>query len=413
MWKEVPRDMKRYKVGEVGSFDPENVHKGVCYGWPKECNLTNLQAKTLFLNIYKNGTLTIHQLIVVRKHLSYAWELTGGVPGGNYPGVKEVWQLVRADQMQPQIHHVLPTRIPTVQELKRAFLKKWTPQSPMTFIEYCLGLVAGFDCFIFGLRSTEDVRRVKMSVVHQWDWDNGWMCTAFKGGRAKLSGTKKGTRPWKIWTVCLCPKGKHTRPPAMFNVMKSGNPREPLTWNSNCPVAVIEFLFSLQWTREKRRYPKWLGSGKLGQSNINDVAGLAVNWFVGQGVVTVANAYNRNAGRKSLARWCAHLRVPYEQSFQCHGDLFEVWAKNYESGVAPTTFKGRTQSLDPARATTALLRFADFVMGGRRVRATLTKSDRFNYHLLKSMGKVDLAERIAHDLPTDDDESDEEMKDEE
>ena len=82
MWKEVPRDMRRYKVGEIDSFDPANCHKGVCWGWPKECKLTNLQARTVFFNIYKKRTLTIHQIIVVRKALSYAFELSGGLAGG-------------------------------------------------------------------------------------------------------------------------------------------------------------------------------------------------------------------------------------------------------------------------------------------------------------------------------------------
>jgi hypothetical protein len=40
MWQEVPTVMRRYRIGKVGSFDPFNVHKGVCWGWPKECRLT-------------------------------------------------------------------------------------------------------------------------------------------------------------------------------------------------------------------------------------------------------------------------------------------------------------------------------------------------------------------------------------
>ena len=106
MWKEVPKVMRRYKIGEEGSFDPKNCHKGSCWGWPKECKLTNLQARTIFFNIYKRKVLTIHQLIVVRKSLSFAWELTGGVPGGNYPGVKQVWKIVDERAMGKQINFV-------------------------------------------------------------------------------------------------------------------------------------------------------------------------------------------------------------------------------------------------------------------------------------------------------------------
>ena len=36
MWREAPEVMRRYKFGKVGSFDPQNVHNGVCWAWPRE-----------------------------------------------------------------------------------------------------------------------------------------------------------------------------------------------------------------------------------------------------------------------------------------------------------------------------------------------------------------------------------------
>ena len=142
MWKHAPRVMRRYKCGEIGSFDTDNIHNGVCWGWPKECSLTNLQARTIFFTIYQKKVLTLHQLIVVRKSLSYSWELTGHLPGGNYPGVKEVWKIVMPEKTAEQLHHVLPQRIPTVRELVRAFTKGWTPASPMSLVVFCQGLIA-------------------------------------------------------------------------------------------------------------------------------------------------------------------------------------------------------------------------------------------------------------------------------
>ena len=320
--------MRRYRIGEVNSFDKTNCHGGVCWGWPKECNLTNLQARTLFFNSYKSGKLTIFQLIVVRKSLSFAFELTGGLPGSNYKAVKEVWQVVEPSKTATQIHHVLPQKIPTVSELIRAFTRNWTPDHPLSFMEFVLGFVSANDLFVFGLRSTEDVRRVKMSVTHHADWVNGWQSTSFHGGRAKLCGVKKGSRPWRVWRTCHCP-GLHKRPPAMFTVNKLGNPTSPITWCTTCPVAVLEFVFSMQWQREKRCYPKWLPSGRFGKSNTKDIAKQAIDWFIAQGVIEEDRRYDRNAGRKSLARWCSHLNLRYEDSFQIHGDLPEVWSKNY------------------------------------------------------------------------------------
>ena len=386
LWKTVPRDMKRYGIGEVGSFDKDNCHRGVCWGWPKECHLTNLQARTLFFNCYKSEALTLHQLIVVRKSLSFAWELSGGLPGGNYPSVKETWKIVRPEKTATQIHRVLPQRIPSVSELIRAFSKNWSVDHPLSFIEYCTGLVAANDLFIFGLRSTEDVRRVKMSDQHQADWINGWQCTRFKGGRAKLCGVKKNTRPWSIWRTCHCP-GLHVRPPAMFTVDKTGQPNSPLTWCSSCPVAVLEFLFSMQWQDKKRCYPKWLASGRFGGSNTKDVAKQAIDWFIAQGVITDDVRYDRNAGRKSLARWCSHLNLAYEDSFQCHGDLPEVWGKNYQIDMAPSEYKGRAQTSDPLRATKALRRFANLLGRGKKIKPKLGRSDRFASDVFSESGK--------------------------
>ena len=234
---------------------------------------------------------------------------------------------------------------------------------------------------MFGLRSTEDVRRVKMSETHFFDWPNGWHSTKFLGGRAKLCGVKKGTRDWRVWRSCQCPGKHHVRPPTTFftEIQKDGNARCEVKWCTVCPVAALEFLFTLQepeW-EPKRCYAKWLASGRMGRSNISDVAGLAVDWFVSQGVVTEENRYSRNAGRKSLARWCDHLNVPYNESFQVHGDLFEVWAKNYEQGVAKSGFKGRKQSTDPQVATKALRKFANLLGRGRRVKPKLALETRF------------------------------------
>ena len=147
--------------------------------------------------------------------------------------------------------------------------------------------------------------RVKKSRTHHYDWEAGWQATEYFGGRAKLSGDKKGQRPWRMWTVCFCPEGKHIRPPQRFylQIQKDGNPRkadEKVPFCTTCPVACQEFLWQLQPTTLKRRYPKWLASGRFGESNVGDVATFAIDFFVDQGAITENQRYDRNAGRKSL-----------------------------------------------------------------------------------------------------------------
>jgi len=162
--REGAADCKRYKIGKPNSFDPLNAHGGVCWAWPKECKLTNLQARTLFYNIYKKGTLTWHQLVVVRKHFAYAFELSGGTPGQNFKGIKEVWKIVKKVKCADQILTVKPTRIPTPDQLRKAFTKEWTPNSPNSLVVHCGKVVAAYDWGCGGMRSTEDMGRSSLRL---------------------------------------------------------------------------------------------------------------------------------------------------------------------------------------------------------------------------------------------------------
>ena len=251
----------------------------------------------------------------------YAFELCGlGAPGDNYKGVKEVWGIVRQEELPENVTTTVPVRVPTPQELKKAFSREWSANHGWCLMKWLGGLVAAYDGFIFGLRSREDMDRVKKSTSHQQDWANGWQCTSMLGGRAKLCGTKRNSRPWKVWRVCFCPGKKHIRPPARFceEVDLSGNARVEVKWCTLCPLAALEFMWQHQGRPSAqgrpRCYAKWLPTGRYGKSNVSDVAGLAIDWLVSQGATT--NRYDSNSGRKSLSRWTRHLNIPYEESFQ-------------------------------------------------------------------------------------------------
>ena len=362
MWQEVPKLMKQYGIGQVGSFDPRNCHGGRCWGWPKECKLTDFQAHALLFDVYKRRNLTMPQMTVVRKSLAYAYELTGGTPGGNFRGVKKVWEIVRPTALPKSTTTTLPEYVPTPEELKTAFTQKWTPESGMPYVKHCSGLVAGYHWSLFGLRSREDIDRVKRSVTHQVNWKAGWVCTDFVGGRAKLCGVKKGTRPWKVWMVCHCKGKQHVRPPANFHktIDKFGNPLGEISFSTVCPLACLEVVWQLQDQAgvDRRCYGKWLGSGRFGTSNYGDVVGMAAEWFKSKGVCSEATKYDSNSGRKSLGRWTCLLNIPYEESFQLHGDLWVVWSEAYETEVPKTSFTGRKQSKDPEVACKALRRLA-------------------------------------------------------
>ena len=221
---------------------------------------------------------------------------------------------------------------------------------------------------------------MKKSTDHLHDWSNGWQCTSFVGGRAKLCGVKKRSRPWKIWRVCFCPGAKHIRPPPRFceEIQRDGNPRSEVTFCTTCPLAALELMWQLQILfQEPRCYGKWLATSRYGKSNVGDVAKLAIDWFVAQGAIQPENRYQSNAGRKSLALWTRHLNVPYEESFQCHGDLWEVWHASYESAVPRSEYSVRTQSTDPNTACRALRRMANYSPSRRYRSVSVTVSPLF------------------------------------
>ena len=135
---------------------------------------------------------------------------------------------------------------------------------------------------------------------------------------------------------------------------------------------------------------------------------MAIDWMVSQGACSEEHRYDTNSGRKSLARWCEAIRVPYPESFHVHGDLYEVWSQHYEQDVSRyANFKRRNQSTDPKVASYALKRFASFLGRGRKVKVKLSRRERFLHAVLLGLGRNDEAARIRQGLPSDSEDSEE------
>ena len=409
MWEVAPKEMKKHKIRPPGSYDPSNCHNGVMWGWPRECNMTDNKAKRIIYECYTSGKLTWNQLKNIRKTLSYACELCGGNAKKNWPSLKGLFK----DTFDPKTllpgkvtNSTKPKKIPTAKQLKRAFTKQWSPRTKMPFMKWVVGYVAAYDWAVFGLRSKEGMRRVKLASRHVINVRERWQASQFYGGRCKLAGTKKGTRPWWCYRVCLCPGQKHISPPEGFghHINKRGNPTVQVRWNTACPIACLEFYTSLLDPKEYRCYPKWLDSGRFGKKSIGDPVERALWWFEAQGELPVEGRFSTNAGRYALARWCEKLNISYAESFEIHGDLYTTWASHYEDYVPKDEHKRRTQSSNPDTATKALGRFANWLGRGKRVKPRLSRLERFHFHDMVYRGQAKLAHRLAHGLPSDDEE---------
>ena len=98
------------------------------WGWAKECNMTDKKAQRIMFKLYESKKLTENQLKNCRKTLSYAYELCGGDAKKNWPSIKQLFTKAFNLKSLPKgraCNSTKPTRIPTPEQLKRAFMKEW------------------------------------------------------------------------------------------------------------------------------------------------------------------------------------------------------------------------------------------------------------------------------------------------
>jgi len=137
----------------------------------------------------------------------------------------------------------------------------------MSLFDFEVAGLAAHDYFIFGLRPKVDLDKVKYSRKHIINVNERYGATAMKGGRSKLQGNKKGTRPWNVHRVCFCKGGRHISPPKRIRLDNDGNPVGRVTWNTVCPLAMMEFQQNLQDIPGWKTFPKWNASGSVSKKN--------------------------------------------------------------------------------------------------------------------------------------------------
>ena len=347
--------MRRKKIPT--KFRPGNIHGGTLWANRNECRMTDHIAGQIIEKVFL-AKPTLSQLKKVRHTLSYSYYLMTGNSESNWPEVYRQWESFRDeldDLPQPQ-RRLVATKIPVPLNLKTAFRVQWTPQHQLSLLDFETSALAAHDYFIFGLRPNVDLSKVKNSTEHLINVNEKYGITAMKGGRSKLHGK---TRPWNIHRVCFCPDKKHTSPPKVITLNREGNPDGmAVTWNTCCPVAIMEFQHNLQETMKFKPYPKWKETGGVSKQNHGDVSSIANRWLSLQ---TKLELFDRNCGRKALARWLEELRILYECGFEIHGDLYTTWKDWYQTKVPKTQYHDREQSKDIDTATKALRLFAEWL----------------------------------------------------
>ena len=403
MWAAAPDEMEAAGVKPMGEYDTLNHHGGMIWGWPSECPLKDFTVKKILTQCIAGGTLTIDQLRLVRKALSYAYMLVHKQVGKNWPCLDMVWETIgTGEKLAPKKRSTLPQVVARPKELKRAFTRGWHPLHPWSLLKFSAGVVAAYDCLVWGGRAGDkgDISRIKTSRDHHWNLKEGWMWTALDGGRCKLP---KKIREWKIYMVCFCKSKRHQGPPRHLfrNIDRHGNPTVPISYCTTCPLSALQ----LKWQFKKakgRRYAKALPSGKFGRQNDFDVMKLATDWMFAQNAITKRLCHN--SGRKSLAEWLGHKRVQasYPEGFELHQDLEGNWRIFYEQElpVNPHKFTRRTQSKDPETCLAALRKLQVYFGVGPEKSPPMGKLGRLLHAVLGETKPV-LADRIRKGLPDD------------
>ena len=398
MWQAAPDEMKNAKVQPMKSYDRYNHHRGLIWGWPFECNLTDTKVKRILRACIASRQLTIDQLRQVRKSLSYAYLLVHNAKGENWNCVKTVWATIgKGDQLPGKKQECLPKVIARAKDVKRAFTREWFPGHPQSLLQHSAGVVAAHDIF-WGGRAGDDgcISRIKKSRTHGWNVKEGYMWTTLEGGRCKLPNE---VRPWKIYTVCYCDTPNHRSPPPNLHrlIDQNGNPTVPVTYCTTCPIAALELKWQYPEARG-RRYAK-VRNGRFVNQNDWDIMKVANDWMFAQRVIT--RRLSHNSGRKTLARLLTRVNATYPEGFENHGDLENNWRASYQPDlpINPVKFTRRKQSTDPDVCCVAPRKIARYFGRGPMKMPPLDTTQQF-LHALVSRTDAPLAERIRSGEPT-------------
>ena len=334
---------------------------------PGECNLNGFQAAQILEKVAISGEVSYAQVRGVSSCLSYLYSLKTGTVSSNWKRVKETLSGFHPNDFE-QSKSLKPTRIPTVEALKKAFTKEWSADCGMVFAKWLTGYICCWCWCVFGCRTTCDFESLKNSVVHAINHRDGWASTAYKGGRNKLPGKKSGTRPWNCFFVCMCPDGNHQMPPAGWecSIRPDGNVQEQPPFCTVCPLNLLEIKRrDAQPVRNFKLFSKWSKTPRAWASNHGKPVTIAMEWLVAQGV-SAPEGYDTNAGRKACAAILEAVEATLPEGFEIHGDNPDVWIENYQPSLEFVDFKRREQSRSPRIATKALRMWAHYCGRSRK-----------------------------------------------
>ena len=185
-----------------------NQHNGVMPSMPGEFRLTGKQAATMLEKCGPQTGIAYETFKSVSSCLSYLYQIQskGYTNLDNFPEVKRVFKDFSKSDFAEPTTSLKPEHVPSPQQLKGAFTKPWRKSCGWSLPKFMSGLLCCWTWAVLGCRPRVDMDSLKRSEEHTLSLEQGWFATSFEGGRNKLCGTKKGSRPWNGYRrTQLCP----------------------------------------------------------------------------------------------------------------------------------------------------------------------------------------------------------------
>ena len=257
-----------------GSYSKTNQHGGVMPALPGEFKLTGFQAAQILEKVATSGTklglVSYSQVRGVSKCLSYLHTLKTGISGKNWSRVEETLGGFKPTDFEVK-RTMVPTKIPSVANLKRAFTTEYNDECGMKFAKWVTGLLSTWCWCVFGCRTQCDIKSLKDSTVHVINHKDRWASTAYKGGRNKLPDKKSGTRPWNCFFVCMCKEGDHRPPPLgwEWTIRPDGSVTQQPPFCTVCPLNLLELKRRMAHRSSKnfKLFSKWSKTPQCWASN--------------------------------------------------------------------------------------------------------------------------------------------------
>ena len=368
--------MERAGFQEPGQYEVNNQYGGKIFGLPREVPTVRRFGEDQAGMVIRECLLanfSESQTEGVSKLLSFVYQLQNKGVVDNYRTVRPQMNRWRKQGKYGAPKQTVKAKwVIEPEDLRRAMTKEWSPESSFPLHAWSIAYMVVYHWTLNGCRPKVDLGKVKDSLVHVVVPSQGILWTDM-GYRAK-DGAELA-RKWKAFSVCMCPEQKHQNP--CLDWLDRAKRGERMPFCTTCPLTCHQLIQSLLTEVDDHRifpamnakFTFFKPRKEYRSMSPESMLKLAKDWLNEQGGNPDGLNYDTNMGRYALGKLCDVMSIPYEESFESHGNKPSNWARYQQSVVVPgASFTRRTQSPNVETATKSLNRIARWFGRGKTTR---------------------------------------------